>query len=51
MTDRAEETEKQPAPTLAELLQNVRWDYDSEREDLSPLVPTERFFRDFPWDG
>ena len=36
---------------LAELLDRVRWDYDERRESLSPLTTTERFFRDFPWDG
>jgi hypothetical protein len=32
-------------------LDAVRWDYDPEEEELSPLVSTERYFRDFPWSG
>ena len=35
---------------LAEALDAVRWDYDPEDDRLSPLVSTERYFRDFPWE-
>jgi hypothetical protein len=34
----------------ADILDRVRWDYDPEGEQLSPLVSTERYFRDFPWE-
>lgn len=34
----------------AEIFDSVTWDYDPEHEDPSPLVPTERYFRDFPWE-
>lgn len=36
---------------VAEVMDSVRWEYDPEDELLSPLVSTERYFRDFPWDG
>ena len=36
--------------SLADTLDTVRWDYDPEGEELSPLVSTERYFRDFPWE-
>ena len=35
---------------LAEAIDSVRWDYDPEDDQLSPLVSTERYFRDFPWE-
>ncbi len=35
---------------LAEAIDSVRWDYDPDEDDLSPLVSTERYFRDFPWE-
>jgi hypothetical protein len=35
---------------VADLLDSVRWDYDPESDQLSPLVSTERYFRDFPWE-
>jgi len=35
---------------LAEVIDSVRWDYDPEAEHFSPLVTTERYFRDFPWE-
>lgn len=37
--------------TLADALDEVRWDFDPERQVLSPLVTTARWFQDFPWDG
>lgn len=36
---------------VGQVLDAVRWDYDPEEEELSPLVSTERYFRDFPWSG
>jgi hypothetical protein len=36
--------------SLAKAIDAVRWDYDPEGEELSPLVSTERYFRDFPWE-
>ncbi len=42
-------SEPRSAP-LAEVVDSVRWDYDPEDEHLSPLVTTERYFRDFPWE-
>lgn len=40
----------QPAGPVADLLDKVVWDFDPEDELLSPLVSTERYFRDFPWN-
>lgn len=40
----------QPAGPAADLLDRVAWDFDPEDELLSPLITTERYFRDFPWD-
>lgn len=36
---------------VADVLDDVRWDFDPEAEDPSPLVSTERYFREFPWEG
>lgn len=44
-------TTEEAGPALAEVIDAVRWDYDPEDDDVSPLVSTERYFRDFPWDG
>ncbi len=41
---------RQPAGPTADVLDRVAWDYDPEDDLLSPLVTTERYFRDFPWD-
>ena len=41
----------QPAGSAADLLDGVTWDFDPEDDLLSPLVTTERYFRDFPWDA
>ncbi len=38
-----------PAGAAAEVLDGVAWDYDAEDDLVSPLVSTERYFRDFPW--
>ena len=35
--------------SLATVLGEVSWDF--EDVEISPLTTTERFFRDFPWDG
>ncbi len=40
----------QPAGQVADLLDKVAWDFDPEDDLLSPLVSTERYFRDFPWN-
>jgi hypothetical protein len=37
--------------SLADLLEEVRWDYDPARRLASPLLPTARYFEDFPWEG
>ena len=37
--------------STGETLDRVRWDYDPTQHHLSPLVSSERYFRDFPWDG
>lgn len=42
---------KADARPVAEVIDGVRWDYDPQTEEVSPLVSTERYFRDFPWDG
>jgi hypothetical protein len=36
--------------SVADLLQTVLWDYDPDDETTSPLMSTDRFFRDFPWE-
>lgn len=36
---------------VAEVMDTVAWDYDPGTEAISPLTPTERYFRDFPWVG
>jgi len=38
-------------PTLAGLLDGARWEHDPARRPVSPLLPTARYFQDFPWDG
>ncbi len=38
-----------PAGAAADILDGVAWEYDAEADLLSPLVTTERYFRDFPW--
>lgn len=38
------------SPSLADLLDRVRWDDPGSRE-ISPLERTETFFDNFPWDG
>lgn len=39
-----------PGPRVAEVIDGVAWDYDPENHQVSPLVSTRRYFRDFPWD-
>lgn len=34
----------------ADVLDGAFWDYDPEADVLSPLVTTDRYFRDFPWE-
>lgn len=34
----------------AHIFDTVRWDYDPEDDQLSALVPAERYFRNFPWE-
>jgi hypothetical protein len=41
----------EPARTLGEAVDAVRWSYDPSQRLLSPLVETARYFEDFPWDG
>ena len=43
--------EKPSRASLADALEEVRWDYDPTRRLASPLLPTARYFADFPWDG
>jgi hypothetical protein len=38
-------------PTLGELVNEVRWDYDPAQRLLSPLVPAAKYFEEFPWNG
>ncbi len=38
------------SPTVAAIIDAVRWDYDPESEEASPLMPAEQYFRDFPWE-
>jgi hypothetical protein len=38
-------------PRVAEVIDGVNWDYDPENEQVSPLVSTRRYFRDFPWEA
>lgn len=35
----------------ADVLDGAFWDYDPEADLLSPLVTTDRYFRDFPWES
>ncbi len=41
--------QKTPAGPAADVLDGVAWDFDPEGDSVSPLVTTERYFRDFPW--
>ena len=34
----------------ADVLDGAFWDFDPEADLLSPLVTTDRYFRDFPWE-
>ena len=43
--------EKPSRASLADALEEVRWDYDPTRRLASPLLPTARYFADFPWEG
>lgn len=36
---------------LAQLLDQVQWEYDSADDEVSPLTTTGKFFDEFPWDG
>lgn len=38
-------------PTLGEIVNEVRWDYDPAQRLLSPLVPAAKYFEEFPWNG
>lgn len=54
MTDHAENSPKQSSadePSTAETIDAIRWDYDPEGDQLSPLVSSARYFRDFPWES
>jgi len=35
----------------ADVLDGAFWDFDPEADLLSPLVTTDRYFRDFPWES
>ncbi len=35
----------------ADVLDGAFWDYDPEADLVSPLVTTDRYFRDFPWEA
>lgn len=35
----------------ANVLDEAFWDFDPEADLLSPLVTTDRYFRDFPWEN
>ncbi len=35
----------------ADVLDGAFWDFDPEADLLSPLVTTDRYFRDFPWEA
>ena len=37
-------------PVVADEMDRVVWGYDPEDDLVSPLVKTERYFRDFPWE-
>lgn len=36
---------------VADEMDRVDWGYDPDDAVVSPLVKTEQFFRDVPWDG
>ena len=42
---------KPSSDPTADVLDGVDWEFDPEDELVSPLVSTERYFRDFPWEG
>ena len=42
---------RETRPSLAELIDAVRWDYTPDERLLSPLTATARYFEAFPWDG
>ena len=39
-----------PQTSAGGLLDEVPWEFDPEAQDPSPLVATERYFLDFPWE-
>ncbi len=45
------ERRKPSSDPTADVLDDVDWEFDPEDELVSPLVSTERYFRDFPWGG
>jgi hypothetical protein len=38
-------------PSISSLLDDVQWNYSPDEELTSLLVPMERYFKSFPWDG
>lgn len=43
--------ERETRPRVAEVIDGVDWDYDPENDQVSPLLSTRRYFRDFPWEA
>jgi hypothetical protein len=44
-------TKPDPPGSISSLLDNVQWNYSPDEELTSLLVPMERYFKSFPWDG
>ena len=43
--------ERASSGAAAEAFDAVRWDFDPEERDLTPLAPASRYFAEFPWEG
>lgn len=37
--------------SISSILDDVQWNYSPDEELTSLLVPMERYFKSFPWDG
>ncbi len=42
---------EQDPGTVAQSMEQVRWDYAPGETDSSMTVPAAAFFREFPWDS
>lgn len=51
MAEGKSDTPQASGSSLADLLERMDWNYSASDREPSPLATTERFFRDFPWEG